>query len=113
MEILKEKISREQLKQLASNTFEDMIKCVADVGRGELAVDAELHADLESMLLQSGSEQSDLWGFNLYLDEFGDDFIEFDSLINIRAWQGNRSRDVEDEAVRAKIRNIVNQFVES
>ena len=112
MQILTEKISREQLKELASNTFVDMIKCVADVNRGLLAVDAELHADLESMLLEQGSEQEFLWGFNLYPDETGDDFIEFDSLINIRAWQGNRSRDVEDETVRKQIKELVSKFVE-
>jgi Ca2+-binding EF-hand superfamily protein len=112
MQILTEKISREQLKELAANTFVDMIKCVADVNRGLLAVDAELHADLESMLLEQGSEQEFLWGFNLYPDETGDDFIEFDSLINIRAWQGNRSRDVEDESVRKQIKELVSKFVE-
>ena len=112
MQFLTEKISREQLKELASNTFVDMIKCVADVNRGLLAVDAELHADLESMLLEQGSEQEFLWGFNLYPDETGDDFIEFDSLINIRAWQGNRSRDVEDENVRKQIKELVSKFVE-
>ena len=112
MQILTEKISIEQLKELASNTFVDMIKCVADVNRGLLAVDAELHADLESMLLEQGSEQEFLWGFNLYPDETGDDFIEFDSLINIRAWQGNRSRDVEDENVRKQIKELVSKFVE-
>ena len=46
MQILTEKISRKQLKELAANTFVDMIKCVADVKIGLLAVDAELHADL-------------------------------------------------------------------
>jgi hypothetical protein len=112
MQILTEKISREQLKELAANTFVDMIKCVADVNRGLLAVDAELHADLEFMLLEQGSEQEFLWGFNLYPDETGDDFIEFDSLINIRAWQGNRSRDVEDESVRKQIKELVSKFVE-
>ena len=112
MVILNEKISRELLKKLAANTFIDMIKCVADVKLGLLAVDAELHADLESMLLENGSEQDNLWGFNLYPDESGDDFIEFDSLINIRAWQGNRSRDVEDENMRQQIRDIVAKFVE-
>lgn len=112
MQILTKKISREQLKELASNTFVDMIKCVADVNRGLLAVDAELHADLESMLLENGSEQENLWGFNLYPDETGDDFIEFDSLINIRAWQGNRSRDVENESVRKQIKELVSKFVE-
>ena len=85
---------------------------MADVNRGLLAVDAELHADLESMLLEQGSEQEFLWGFNLYPDETGDDFIEFDSLINIRAWQGNRSRDVEDENVRKQIKELVSKFVE-
>ena len=112
MQILTEKISRQQLKELASNTFVDMIKCVADVNRGLLAVDAELHADLESMLLEKGSEQEFLWGFNLYPDEMGEDFIEFDSLINIRAWQGNRSRDVENESVRKQIKELVSKFVE-
>lgn len=112
MVILNEKISRVQLKELAANTFVDMIKCVADVKHGLLAVDAELHADLESMLLENGSEQDNLWGFNLYPDETGEDFIEFDSLINIRSWQGNRSRDVEDENIRKQIREIVSKFVE-
>ncbi len=112
MQILRQKITREHLKTLAANTFVDMIKCVADVKQGLLAVDAELHADLESMLLENGSEQDYLWGFNLYPDETGDDFIEFDSLINIRSWQGNRSRDVEDENVREQIREIVSKYIE-
>ena len=112
MQILRQKITREHLKTLAANTFIDMIKCVADVKQGLLAVDAELHADLESMLLENGSEQDYLWGFNLYPDETGDDFIEFDSLINIRSWQGNRSRDVEDENVREQIREIVSKYIE-
>ena len=112
MQILQQKITREHLKTLANNTFVDMIKCVADVKQGLLAVDAELHADLESMLLENGSEQDYLRGFNLYPDEIGDDFIEFDSLINIRSWQGNRSRDVEDENVREQIREIVSKYIE-
>ena len=112
MQILRQKITREHLKTLAANTFVDMIKCVADVKQNLLAVDAELHADLESLLLENGSEQDYLWGFNLYPDETGDDFIEFDSLINIRSWQGNRSRDVEDENVRGQIREIVSKYIE-
>ncbi|MBR4135397.1 MAG: hypothetical protein IKU03_03180 [Bacteroidales bacterium] len=112
MQILQEKISRDKLKVLAANIFVDMIKGVADVKLGLLAVDAELHADLESMLLDNGSEQENLWGFNLYPDETGDDFIEFDSLINIRAWQGNRSRDVEDENVRKQIKDLISKYIE-
>jgi len=111
MQILQQPISREELRTLAQNTFGDMIKCVADVQKGLLALDADLHADLERMLLENGSAQENLWGFNLWVEEEGEDFIEYDSLINIRSWQGNPSRGVENPEVRAAIENIVDKFV--
>ena len=111
MIILECPISRAELKDYAANTFGDMIKCVADVDKGLLAIDADLHADLERLLLENGSQQTSLWGFNLYPDETGEDFIEYDSLINIRSWQGNPSRDVLDKDVREKIAGIVNQYI--
>ena len=111
MTILINPISRAELKDYAANTFGDMIKCVADVDKGLLAIDADLHADLERLLLENGSQQNSLWGFNLYPDETGEDFIEYDSLINIRSWQGNPSRDVLDKDVREKIEGIVNQYI--
>lgn len=111
MIILERPISRAELKEYAANTFGDMIKCVADVDKGLLAIDADLHADLERLLLENGSQQASLWGFNLYPDETGDDFIEYDSLINIRSWQGNPVRDVLDQEVREKIAGILNKFI--
>ena len=111
MQILQQPITLTELKAFAQNTFGDMIKCVADVKRGLLALDADLHADLERLLLEDGSTQEDLWGFNLWVEEEGEDFIEFDSLINIRSWQGNPSRDVEDPQVRVSIKAIVHQFI--
>jgi len=91
----------------AEALFGNMVKGVVDVRRGTLALDAELHSDLEALLLENGSNQSDLWGINLYPDQTGEDFLEFDSLINVRPSQGNRSREVEDESLRLKIRNII------
>lgn len=77
-----------------------------------MAVDAELHADQESVLLENGSEQKSLWGINLHPDMAqSDDFIEFDSMINFRASQGNKSRGVEDPHIREKIVKIVNKLV--
>ena len=111
MQILQQAISISELKELAQNTFGDMIKCVADVKRGLLAVDADLHADLERLLLENGSAQESLWGFNLWVGEEGENFIEFDSLINIRSWQGNPSRDVEDPEIREAIKAIVNKYI--
>ena len=111
MQILQQPISRAKLRTLAQNTFGDLIKCVADIRLDLLALDADLHADLEQMLLKNGSAQENLWGFNLWVEEAGEDFIEYDSLINIRSWQGNPSRDVLDPEVREKIRQIVEQFI--
>lgn len=111
MQILQRPISRENLKLIAKNTFGDMVKCVADVHRNLIAIDADLHADLEKLLLDDGSKQEDLWGFNLWVEEEGEDFIEFDSLINIRAWQGNPSRDVLNPEIRDEIKSLVAQFV--
>lgn len=111
MVILENPISLAELGSMAENFYGDMIKGVVDVKRCLIALDAELHSDLEGLLLQDGSEQESLWGINLYPEVEGEDFIEFDSLINIRPRQGNRSRDVENEAVREQIRSVVWQYI--
>jgi hypothetical protein len=40
-----------------------------------------------------------------------DELIEFDSMINVRPAQANRSRGVDDAAVQALIRAIVGRLV--
>jgi hypothetical protein len=107
MIIIKENIPRQELARMAAEGFGDMVKGVVDIAREWLALDAELHADLEALLLEEGSRQMDLWGVNLYPEMQGDDFLEYDSMINLRPSQGNRTRGVEDEATRRRIREIV------
>ena len=111
MTIIRATLSFEDLKQMAGRLFGDMVKAVVDVDRELLAVDAELHADLEAGLLEDGSAQKSLWGINLYPDLEGDAFIEFDSMINLRPSQGNRSRNVEDDVIRKKIIAIVKKRI--
>lgn len=111
MTILDKPITREELCSIYNHHFDNMIKGVVDVSARTLAIDAELHADLESLLLSNGAEQENLWGINLWPEETGEDFIEFDSLINIRPWQGNRGRDVYDPAIREQIIEVVNQWI--
>lgn len=79
--------------------------------RGIMAVSGELHSDEEGLLLDDGSRQYDLWGINLYPAETGEEWIEFDSVINVRPSQNNRSRSVEDEQTRAAIRRVVHALV--
>ena len=111
MKIISQNISLQELNQLAGEFYGDMVKAVVDVDRGIIAVNAELHADLEACLLAEGSKQNNLWGINLYPKVAGDGFIEFDSMINVRPNQGNRSRDVQDKVVREKIIQIVGERV--
>jgi len=103
MKIIAELLLLGELKQMAEATFGNLVKAVVDVDREIIAVDAELHSDLEALLLEDGSKQKNLWGINLYPEIQGDDFVEFDSMINMRPSQGNRSRGVENEEMRKKI----------
>ncbi len=86
--------------------FGNLVKAVVDVDRELIALDAELHSDLEAFLLADGSKQKNLWGINIYPEMPGEDFIEFDSMINMRPSQGNQSRGVDDERLRKKIIEI-------
>lgn len=112
MRIISEKISLSELKILAKERFGDMVKAVVDVAKEVMAIGGELHSDEEALLLENGSSQSDLWGINLYPDKQGDKFVEFDSMINIRPSQGNRSRYVADETICQRISGVVKKLVE-
>jgi hypothetical protein len=111
MEIITEAIGLHRLREMAGRRFGEMIKAVVDVEQGIMAVDAELHADEEEALLERGSAQANLWGINLYPDVAGEEWIEFDSLINLRPSQGNRSRGVDDPGTRKRIAEVVSRLV--
>lgn len=109
--ILREPTDRATVRALAGRQFGDFLKAVVDCTRGCMAIGAELHSDEESILLADGSVQSDLWGINLYPDVPGDDWVEFDSMINLRPGAGNYSRGVEDAAMREAILRTVRMLV--
>lgn len=107
VEVITNSIAIDELERMAAGMFGNMVKAVVDVDRELLAVDGELHADLEALLIDDGSSQRNLWGINLYPEMAGDDFVEFDSMINMRPSQGNTSRGVENERMRARILEVV------
>ena len=109
--ILTTPIPLRELQMLADESFGDFAKAVVDVRLGCLAIGGELHADGEALLLEQGSRQDDLWGINLYPGLEGSEMVEFDSMINIRPGQGNRSRTVEDPALRIRILALVQTFI--
>jgi hypothetical protein len=107
MKIITQSVTLNEIKAMAAATFGNLVKAVVDVERELVAVDGELHSDLEALLLEDGSKQKNLWGINLYSEIQGNDFIEFDSMINMRPSQGNRSRGIENEEMRKRIIAIV------
>lgn len=111
MKLVEKKISVEELKLMANKMFGGLVKAVIDIKKEVMVIGGEMHADEEKFLIDLGSKQEDLWGINLYPEFRGENFIEFDSMINIRPSLNNLSRYVENETIRKKIVEIVNKLV--
>src|SRR3990167_6354608 len=111
--IIKNKISRSELRALAHEQYGDIIKAVIDVRQKIMGVGGELHVDIQSLLIEKENSQGgDTWGINLYLEKSGEDFIEFDSMINLKPNLGNRSRDVGSPEIKEKIKNIIHKLTQ-
>ena len=112
MQVVRTPISLAQVRSIAEDTFGDLVKAVVDVEQGVMAVGGGMHAYEEAALLDLGSRQVDLWGINLYPAQYGTaDWIEFDSMINLRPGQGNRTRTVEGAVLRDRIARVVARLV--
>lgn len=109
--LVREPVALATVSAWALAQFGEMIKAVVDIERGVMAVGGELHADQEALLLEAGSRQQDLWGINLYPGQPQAEWLEFDSMINVRPSQGNRSRGVDDAATRERISAVVARLV--
>jgi len=113
MKIVKKTIGLEKLCTMSQNMFGNLVKAVVDVEKEIMAIDAELHSDEEKALIESGSRQQDLWGINIYPELPPKNRIEFDSMINLRPKQNNRSRGVDDPKIRQKILKICGKIIKS
>ena len=105
--IVTESITESELTTLAQETYEDMLKGVCDIKREIIAFGGMMHADAEAALLENGSQQEDIWGFNVYLKQPIEDHLEYTSFINIRPRDGNRSQEIMIPEVKEKIKQIV------
>lgn len=113
MKIIRDRIRRAELVATAKDQFGDLVKAVVDVEQRIIAIGGELHADEEALLIEQGSRPEDLWGINLYPDKPDSEWIEFDSIINVRPSQGNPSRGIEDAVIRGRIAEIVGKLAAS
>ena len=104
-------ISLEKLDDMSEKMFDHLVKAVVDTQKSIMIVDALMHADIENHMLKQGSSQGDLWGITIHPTLKNDDWIEFDSLINLRPSWGNRSRGVDDPTIQEQIMKIVTNLV--
>ncbi len=111
MKFIKDSMSLLELKKMSNRIFGGLVKAVVDVQKKVMVVDADMHADEERFLLENGSKQDDVWGINLYPELKGNDFIEFDSMINVRPRLNNFSRSIESKDLQNQIIDIVNKLV--
>jgi hypothetical protein len=111
MKIVSTPIALAELDAMAEAGFGVLVKAVVDVDRRLMAVDAELHADEEALLLADGSRQEHLWGINLYPGLPVEEWVEFDAMINVRPSRGNPTRGVEDPVTRERILAVVSALV--
>ncbi len=109
--ILRQRIDRGTLGRLVEGGFGDMVKFVADLGRGLIAIGGELHADAELVLLDDGSRQSDLWGANYHPGRGPEGCLEFTSPINISPARGNRRMEIGDPALRDRVRALATSLI--
>ena len=105
--ILRNKVTAEQISEMLKE-YESMIKIVVDIRRRILAGGGEMHSDCESVLLDDGSEQDDLWGANWYPAE---QRIAFESLINIRPRLGNRNILIQNEEIRKPVESVTREIL--
>ena len=111
MKLVEKEISLSELK-LLSEKNNNRVKAVVDIEKEIMVVDAEWHSDIEKMLVEMGSEQNNLWGIIFHPDKFpNSDWIEFNSMINLRPSGGNKTKSVDDPKKQERIIVIVNKLV--
>ena len=97
---------------MAKDMFGEFVKAVVDVEQGIMVAGGEFHSEEEVELMEKeGSRREHTWGINLYPDKSNEEFIEFDSMINVKPAFGNRSMNVEDAQIRGKIKEVVKKLV--
>ncbi len=106
--VIRKKATKEELKKMAEDFGGHYIKVVVDIERKILAGGGERHVDAEQMLLEDGSKQDDLWGGGI---DTKTKVTDYNSMINVRPSQENRSRDILSLDIQKQFDKIVNELL--
>ena len=109
--IVEDKITVPELKEVSKEFYNPIIKGVVDIEREIVAFGGEWHIDANMKLIEDGSKQKNIWGFNIDLDKSKGDWLEYNSLINIRPLAGNRQLDIQDQNLKERMKSIINSKI--
>ena len=103
--LVKDKVTLSDL-QKAKEDYGDYVKVTADVGREKIVIGGQWHADGERLLIQNGSNQSDVWGagINLITNQ-----VETFALINLKPSENNNSQEILEPKIREKFIEVVKE----
>ena len=109
--VVEDKITVNELREIAKEFYVSMIKGVVDIEKSVVAFGGEYHIDANIVLMDNGSKQKDIWGFNIYFDRPREEWLKYNSLINIRPLAGNNEMDVQNEDIRNKMKEVINSKI--
>lgn len=110
--IISKPITRAEAHRIGKEFYTDITKGVVDIEKEVIALGGEYHMDANMLLIKAGHAQNNIWGFTLYPNRAGDDWVEYTSLINIRPASHNRTMTVEDPNIRQKMKNIIEKLIQ-
>ena len=112
IQILEKPISMDKVRELAKEWYETMIKGTVDIDLNKVAIGGDYHMESCELLVQNGSNHTNIWGFNIRFEEDPNGILEFDSLVNIKPALGNKSRSVENVDIIEKATKIIRLWIE-
>ena len=105
--LIRDRATKEQIDEMLQ-TLDTYIKLAVDIERGVLAGGGVYHADCESILLEDGSEQQNIWGADWNPDT---QEVAYEALINIRPRQNNRSMVIADPKIKEQVAQIAHKIL--
>ncbi|TSD02519.1 MAG: hypothetical protein Athens071424_41 [Parcubacteria group bacterium Athens0714_24] len=107
--IIKEKISKEEFDKLFNAFYGTVLKMTVDIEKNILSAGCEFHIECsEELVEKESSEQKNLWGANLYRKDMS---IDYNSLINIKPMENNRSMEIQDSAIKQRVEKIIKDLL--
>lgn len=98
--------NKEEVEKLKEQFFV-YIKTVIDLKKKICSAGCDRHFESENILLEQGSNQSDLWGGGIDLET---KIIDCNSFINVRPKDNNASNEIQDLRLRKKFEGLTKYF---